>query len=68
MKPATVRKVTTELTALIENWLDNFQDPSELPHLPADVAYLMTQQAVNVLEILSVQEQSFAESGLLKEE
>lgn len=44
MKPATVRKTTSELTALIEQWLETFHPASELPHLPDDVAYLMAHQ------------------------
>lgn len=68
MKSATVRKATSELTALIEQWLEAFHPTSELPHLPDDVAYLMAQQAVHVLEILHIQEHALAEAGLLKEE
>ena len=68
MRQSIIHKATVELTALIETWFDTLAYPEFLPHLPPDVAAMMAQQAVRVIEILSIGEKSMADEDLLKED
>lgn len=68
MRQSTTRKAITELSTLIEHWLETIEYNGELPCLPPDIADMMAQQAVGVLTILALGEQALSDEGLLKED
>lgn len=68
MRQSTRYRAISELTSIIENWLENIEYNDELPHLPADISHLMATQCLSVLEILKLGEQSLLDDGMLKED
>jgi thiamine phosphate synthase YjbQ (UPF0047 family) len=67
MRPNTKRRAIIDLTAHIEEFLDNFQGIQDFPHMPSGLAELMAEHAFAVLEVIEVDQESLRDEGMFTE-
>ena len=67
MKQSTRNKLLTELTNVIDQWLDKLEC-LDMPYMPDDAAFLMANNAILVLDLMDRAEQSMRDAGMIKED
>lgn len=65
MRESTKLQATKDLADAMEMFLDNFAFGVDCPHWPPDVSWLMARAALQVVEILILDQEALRQDGLL---